>query len=235
MLVEICPDVMKNLTKLLPDFRSLFRYTDLCMAKKNLYKRIEHMTALYVLRSKLISPEHYKISDEVIDKIIEEKVKQKKDARPEEEKKKEMDEKLDGISKTLKKVDRMLVKQWDASLTVMLNNIQISVTGNKEEKVTSNQCILDFGIVNQKITVRKQKNQFNINAFGVTINSYQPLLHIFKFALSTKESAEVHLHNLIAQTSYSQYKKFLTAIDGNQIEFEDLEKEIKPEVKPLMS
>jgi len=123
MLVEICPDVLKNLTKLLPDFRALFRYTDLYPAKANLYKRIEHMTALYVLRSKLISPEHYKISDEILDKIIEEKVKQKKENRPDEEKKKETDEKIEGIAKVLKKVDRMLVKQWDASLTVNLNNI----------------------------------------------------------------------------------------------------------------
>ena len=89
--------------------------------------------------------------------------------------------------------------------------------------------------MNQKITVRKAKNQFNINAFGITISTYQPLLHIFKFALSSKETFEVHLHNLIAQTSYEKYKKFLTSSgDKIEIDFDDVEKDKKVVSAPVM-
>lgn len=40
LLVEICPDVIKNMTMIMPDFRPLFRYGDQCPSHPKTYKRI---------------------------------------------------------------------------------------------------------------------------------------------------------------------------------------------------
>ena len=90
---------------------------------------------------------------------------------------------MQGIAKILKKVDKHMIKVWDLELMFFLCNVQISITGNKTDPNTSNQAMFDFGISNQKISLRKQKHRFLLNAFGVTISTYQPFLQIFKFAI----------------------------------------------------
>ena len=132
----------------MPDFRALFRYTDLRPARKKLYRRIEHMTALYVLRSKVISPRNYGIKEEVMKDILSEKVAKKKEARPEDEKQREEDEKMQSIAKMLKKVDKNMIKVWDLELMFFICNVQVSITGNKTDPNTSNQAMFDFGISN---------------------------------------------------------------------------------------
>jgi hypothetical protein len=77
VLVEICPDVVKNLTLLVPDFKPIFRYKDLKKCTKNNYKRIQLYTCLYLIRKEVIKGSNHHIDNLTLDKIIEEKTKAK--------------------------------------------------------------------------------------------------------------------------------------------------------------
>jgi hypothetical protein len=77
VLVEICPDVVKNLTLLVPDFKPIFRYKDLKKCSKNNYKRIKLYTCLYLIRQQVIKECNHHIDHLTLDKLMQEKTEAK--------------------------------------------------------------------------------------------------------------------------------------------------------------
>ena len=87
LFAEICPDVIKNMTMIAPDFRPLFRYTDLLDCDPNAYKRIRRMVPIYILRQSMIQQHHLNsITEEMFLDIINTKVEIKVKDIPESEK-----------------------------------------------------------------------------------------------------------------------------------------------------
>lgn len=54
VLAEISQEVSLSITKLLPDFKPLFRYDDLYPCNRELNKKIQLYTPFYILKQKMI-------------------------------------------------------------------------------------------------------------------------------------------------------------------------------------
>lgn len=56
-LIEFCSEVIHSMTLLIPEYKSLFRYTDLYPCKSKLNRYIELMTPIYVIKKNTITGE----------------------------------------------------------------------------------------------------------------------------------------------------------------------------------
>jgi len=52
VIVELCPEILKSLTQLIPEFKAIFRFGDLFKNRKNCARMIELMTPLYLFRER---------------------------------------------------------------------------------------------------------------------------------------------------------------------------------------
>ena len=55
IIIEFCPEIMKSMTQLIPEFKALFRFSDLAPNKKNAARNIELMAPLYTLAELTLS------------------------------------------------------------------------------------------------------------------------------------------------------------------------------------
>lgn len=109
------------------------------------------MVPLYILRQSMIQQHHVdSITDEMLKDILKKKVEVKKEAIPEAELKEEAQKKEEEMAKTLHKLDRTLLKNWDLDFTFKLREINVSVSPDTHDKVrgNSNEPMVDFGIAN---------------------------------------------------------------------------------------
>ena len=52
LIVETCPEVLKSVTQLIPEFKAMFRFKDLYPNKKNCARRIELYTPIFMIFEK---------------------------------------------------------------------------------------------------------------------------------------------------------------------------------------
>jgi len=134
--VEACPDVIKNLTMIMPDYKALFRYSDLTPIKPKLYKRIQHMVPFYLLRQAMIQRHHVEsVTQEMINEILKKKVEIKKEAIPEAERKEEEQKAQEETAKKLHKLDKTVSQNWDLEFTFKLKEVNISLSADSNDKV----------------------------------------------------------------------------------------------------
>ena len=55
VIVETCPDVLKSITQLIPEFKAMFRFKDLAPNKKNTARKIELYAPLHIIMEKCLS------------------------------------------------------------------------------------------------------------------------------------------------------------------------------------
>ena len=56
--IEICNEIVKSQTQLIPEFKSFFRYTDLYPCRSNLDTMIEQQAVLYLVRETMCPKSH---------------------------------------------------------------------------------------------------------------------------------------------------------------------------------
>lgn len=52
LIVETCPEVLKSITQLIPEFKAMFRFKDLSTNKKNTARMLELFTPIYMIFEK---------------------------------------------------------------------------------------------------------------------------------------------------------------------------------------
>ena len=52
VIIELCPEILKSATQLVPEFKAAFRFKDLYKNKSNNARMIELMTPLYFFRER---------------------------------------------------------------------------------------------------------------------------------------------------------------------------------------
>ena len=69
IIIELCPEILKSITQLIPEFKALFRFKDLCPNTKDSARRIELMAPLHLL-SELTMSNLMKASQSAVEKEI---------------------------------------------------------------------------------------------------------------------------------------------------------------------
>ena len=69
VIIELCPEILKSITQLIPEFKALFRFNDLCPNKKDSARKIELMAPLHLL-SELTMSNLMKASQSAVEKEI---------------------------------------------------------------------------------------------------------------------------------------------------------------------
>mmetsp|Transcript_34268 Transcript_34268/g.42336 ORF Transcript_34268/g.42336 Transcript_34268/m.42336 type:complete len:187 (+) Transcript_34268:2243-2803(+) len=87
VIVELCPEVLKSITQLIPEFKAMFRFKDLCPNNKDTARRIELMAPLHLL-SELTMPSCLNANDMALANEVNNLRQYRANSKTEEEKKK---------------------------------------------------------------------------------------------------------------------------------------------------
>lgn len=71
VIVEMCPENLKSLTQLVPEFTALFRYSDLSVLQESTVRGIKLKSSLYVLKQKVFNPRNL-MTNEQVNKLLQE-------------------------------------------------------------------------------------------------------------------------------------------------------------------
>lgn len=69
VIVEMCPENLKSLSQLVPEFTALYRYSDLSILRESTVRRIKLHSSLYVLKQKVFNPRNL-MSNEQVNKLL---------------------------------------------------------------------------------------------------------------------------------------------------------------------
>ena len=128
IIVEMCPDVLKSITQLIPEFKAMFRFKDLFPNKPNMARQIELLATLHFIREKMMS-NLMKASDETIHNYVN-MLKEVRAKSKSEEQIKRLETYNDRVMiKKLKGADKAL-KDIDFDIEIEVSKISANITGN---------------------------------------------------------------------------------------------------------
>lgn len=55
VIIELCPEILKSITQLIPEFKAMFRFKDLAPNKKGTARRIELYAPLHHISSQMLT------------------------------------------------------------------------------------------------------------------------------------------------------------------------------------
>ena len=80
-------------------------------------------------------------------------------------------------------------------ITFHASTISIEMTGNKSDSY-GNSKLMSFGLENQVLTVTKIKKIIKLNAFGLTLGTYNSSEELYKFLMRSKNTMSSIFENL---------------------------------------
>jgi len=128
IIVEVCPEILKSVTQLIPEFKALFRFNDLAKNKKNAARLIELMAPLHLL-AELTMARCMQASESALLHEIN-KLRNVRSLSKTEEELKKMESYRDRLTtKKLKDLDKAL-KNIDFDIKIEVSKVGANVTGN---------------------------------------------------------------------------------------------------------
>ena len=116
----------------------------------------------------------------------------------------------------------------------MLSEVALAVTGNKADKGISNSKMLQVGIADQRLTIHKQKKEMDLNAFGVTANTYYQFEKMIAFVLQFGENLKKTSAALNDKISPDTYLKFIKNVEQVQMVYPNYNEEEKRKIKKII-
>lgn len=128
VIVEFCPEIMKSVTQLIPEFKALFRFGDLSPNKKDAARLIELMAPLHIL-AELTMARCMQASESALLHEINKLRNVRKHSKTEEELKKMESYRDRVMTKKLKQLD-IALKDTDFEVFIEVQKVGANVTGN---------------------------------------------------------------------------------------------------------
>lgn len=82
--------------------------------------------------------------------------------------------------KTLKGID-LALKNFDFDVYIEIQKIGTNITGNANFYELSNQRLLEVGILNQMIRIKKEGRTLLMNIGGITVSTFFAFVEIYRF------------------------------------------------------
>jgi len=96
--------------------------------------------------------------------------------------------------KKLKGIDLKL-KDIDFEIYVEVQKVGVNVTGNQNFYEISNQRIMEIGLVNQIIRIKKEGRSLLLNMGGITVNTFFAFAEIYRFIKTYMQSIRDYMTN----------------------------------------
>ena len=107
VIIEFCPEILKSITQLIPEFKAMFRFKDLYPNKKNMARQIELLAPLHIIRERTMS-RLMEASEEAVHNYVN-KLKEIRQKSKSEEQIKKLETYKDRVTiKSLKGIDMAL-------------------------------------------------------------------------------------------------------------------------------
>ena len=71
VIIEMCPENLKSITQLVPEFTALYRYSDLSILHESTLRRIKLQSSLYILKQRVFNPRNL-MSNEQVNRLLQE-------------------------------------------------------------------------------------------------------------------------------------------------------------------
>lgn len=179
LIIEMCPEVLKSITQLVPEFKAMFRFKDLFPNKVGMDRRIELFAPMHLV-AELTMPKIRTASEEAIwNKINEFRAIRSKN-KTEEEKKRLETYKDRVMIRKLKALDSKL-KNIDFDIYIEVQKVGTNITGNQNFHEIRNQRLFEVGILKQEIRIKKEGRSLLINMGGLTLNTFFAFSEIYRF------------------------------------------------------
>ena len=234
MFVELCSEMLSNITHLIPEFKALHRYKDLTPSRANLERSIELWTPIYLLKKALLTktdeiPEEYilkefgKLKQKAIDAIPEAVIKAKQDKQNIE------------TFRAMKNLDQSL-SRIDAAFALKIIDISLAVTGNRTQDANfSNNRLVEVGASDLKISMLKEREKLRANICGVKVGVDYTFANVFKFFLKFGEQVKRAGDEFKQQVDFEEYRKFIKEIDLVKREYKHYTEEEQKAVNEALS
>lgn len=82
----------------------------------------------------------------------------------------------------------------------------VNVTGNQNFYELSNQRLMEVGILNQIIRIKKQDRSLLLNMGGITVSTFFAFVEIYRFIKTYMQSIQNYMTNFTIQTSQDSYE-----------------------------
>lgn len=129
VIVETCPEVLKSITQLIPEFKAMFRFKDLFPNKKKTARVIELFAPWHIIKENFISASFNQVSDSaILNEVNKWRGFRKQNQTVEQQKK--LDTYKDRVTiKKLKGID-MQLKEIDFDIYFEIQKVGANITGN---------------------------------------------------------------------------------------------------------
>lgn len=145
IIVETCPEILKSVTQLVPEFKALFRFKDLHPYRAGLRRKLELLAPLYFLRENVFR--QAKMANAVGVQLLIRAGKEERAKRVTEAQRKKIETNSDKkMIKTLKGADAAL-RDLDFDIFFEVQKIGINVTGNQNFYELANQRLVEVGLM----------------------------------------------------------------------------------------
>lgn len=199
VIIELCPEILKSLTQLIPEFKAVFRFGDLFKNKGNCARMIELFTPLYYFRERHFITAKDVDEDLVLRTFLRLVTNRRASITPEavlalkNYKDVSTMKALKGLDKTLRDVD------WDIYYDTV--NVSVNITGNQYHTDISNKRVVEIGFKNQIVRITKLGTILQMNFCGVIITTFFQFLEVYKFFKMYTNSIKTYIDNYMIQTS----------------------------------
>jgi hypothetical protein len=212
VIVELCPEILKSLTQLIPEFKAIFRFGDLFKNRRNCARMIELMTPLYLFRERhFITAKD--VDEELVLRTFLNLVNKRRASISPEQVQKMKNYKDVSTMKALKGADKALRDiDWDIYYDTV--NVSVNITGNQYHTDISNKRVVEVGFKNQVIRITKLGTTLQMNFCGVVITTFFQFLEVYKFFKMYTNSIKTYIDNYMIQTSAHQYEEFIKDINA---------------------
>ena len=96
--------------------------------------------------------------------------------------------------KKLKGIDLKL-KDIDFDIFIEIQKVGANVTGNMNFYELSNQRLLELGVLNQQIRIRKEGRTLLMNIGGITVSTFFAFVEIYRFVKTYMQSIQAYVTN----------------------------------------
>ena len=148
IIIELCPEILKSATQLIPEFKGLFRFGDLYPNKAFNKRMIELMTPLYMFKERHFI--HSKDVDEELVlaaflKMVNQRAESRRNSIAPDQIEKMKQYKDVSTMRSLKSLDKAL-RDIDFDVYFDTANISLSITGNQYHTDLSNEKVIEVGL-----------------------------------------------------------------------------------------
>lgn len=124
------------------------------------------------------------------------------------QKEKEEAEALEQQQLAVQKADKALAA-INFRLQFHIKSVKVELTGNKSDAY-GNSKLLSFGFQEQGFTVKKHRDQIEVNVLGVTLGVYNTFEEVYKFAMRSQNTmlqVKDHVESSLKDDEYVQELK----------------------------